>query len=85
MAAGAPTIVARTGGLAEIVEGTGAGLLFSPGSAEELATAIERVLTDPATAAGLTNTAEKLLVDHYSWDAIAASTVAVYDKALQRG
>ena len=39
MAAGAPTIVARTGGLAEIVEGTGAGLLFEPGNHVELAAA----------------------------------------------
>ncbi len=30
MAAGAPTIVARTGGLAEIVDGTDAGLVFEP-------------------------------------------------------
>ena len=34
MAAGAPAVVARTGGLAEIVEGTGAGLLFEPGNAD---------------------------------------------------
>ena len=39
MAAGAPTVVARTGGLAEIVEGTGAGLLFDPGNPDELAIA----------------------------------------------
>ena len=32
MAAGAPVVVARTGGLAEIVEGTDAGLLFEPGN-----------------------------------------------------
>jgi len=82
MAAGAPTIVARTGGLAEIVEGTGAGLLFEPGSAGELADAIERVLTDPASATSLTTTAARLLVEHYSWDAIAASTIAVYEEAL---
>jgi glycosyltransferase involved in cell wall biosynthesis len=42
MAAGAPTIVARTGGLAEIVEGTDAGLLFEPGNHHDLADRIER-------------------------------------------
>lgn len=82
MAAGAPTIVARTGGLAEIVDGTGAGLLFEPGSAGELADAIELVLTDTATASGLTQTAAQLLREHYSWDAIAASTVAVYERTV---
>ena len=83
MAAGAPTIVARTGGLAEILDGTGAGLLFEPGSAEELAASIELVLTDATTAAALTDTAAQLLAEHYSWDAIAASTVAVYEQSLR--
>ena len=83
MAAGAPTIVARTGGLAEILDGTGAGLLFEPGSAEELASAIEKVLTDPAAAAALTSASADLLGEHYSWDAIAVSTLAVYAQALR--
>jgi hypothetical protein len=83
MAAGAPTIVARTGGLAEILDGTGAGLLFEPGSAEELASAIEKVLTDPGAAAALASAAADLLGEHYSWDAIAVSTLAVYAQALR--
>ena len=83
MAAGAPTIVARTGGLAEILDGTGAGLLFEPGSAEELASAIEKVLTDPGAAAALTSAAADLLGEHYSWYAIAVSTLAVYAQALR--
>jgi glycogen(starch) synthase len=83
MAAGAPTIVARTGGLAEILDGTGAGMLFEPGSAEELASAIEQVLTRPTVARSLASTAASLLAEHYSWDAIATSTVAVYAQALR--
>ena len=81
MAAGAPTIVARTGGLAEIVEGTGAGLLFEPGNHHDLAHRIESVLTDPALASSMTSTAATLIAEHYTWDAIAASTVQVYDHA----
>lgn len=81
MAAGAPTIVARTGGLAEIVEGTGAGLLFEPGNHHDLAMRIESVLTDPALAASMTDTAGALIADRYTWDAIAAATVRVYEIA----
>jgi glycogen(starch) synthase len=81
MAAGAPTIVARTGGLAEIVEGTGAGLLFEPGSRDQLAALIEQVLSEPAVAAGLAARATTLLRERYSWDAIAASTIEVYERA----
>ena len=39
LAGGAPLVVARTGGLAELIDGTGAGLLFEPGNAAELARA----------------------------------------------
>ena len=46
LAGGAPLIAARTGGLAELIDGTGAGLLFEPGNADELAACIERVLAD---------------------------------------
>ena len=53
MAAGAPTIVARTGGLAEIVEGTGAGVLFEPGNHIALANCIADVLSHPEVADGM--------------------------------
>jgi glycogen(starch) synthase len=82
MAAGAPTIVARTGGLAEIVEGTGAGVLFEPGNHHELADRIEDVLADPGAAAHLRDAAADLLRRTYTWDAIAVSTAMVYQRAL---
>lgn len=81
MAAGAPTIVARTGGLAEIVDGTDAGLLFEPGNAHELADRIAEVLADPTLAERLRGNAATLLRSTYTWDAIAASTVDVYRRA----
>jgi glycogen(starch) synthase len=81
MAAGAPVVVARTGGLAEIVAGTGAGQLFEPGSAHDLAAAIERVLSDPEAAEHMRTEAAALLRRTYSWDAVAAATLRVYDAA----
>ncbi len=81
MAAGAPTIVARTGGLAEIVEGTAAGVLFEPGNHHELADRIAEVLADPLGAEELRVNAASLLRRTYSWDAIAAATVEVYRTA----
>jgi glycogen(starch) synthase len=82
MAAGAPTIVARTGGLAEIVEGTGAGVLFEPGNHHELADRIAEVVADPIDAARLSVTADALLRSTYTWDAVARSTLDVYLTAL---
>jgi glycosyltransferase involved in cell wall biosynthesis len=81
MAAGAPTIVARTGGLAEIVEGTGAGVLFEPGNHVALANCIADVLTHPEVADGMRTKAASLLAGRYTWDAIAATTLGVYTKA----
>lgn len=78
LAGGAPLVVARTGGLAELVEGTGAGLLFEPGNAAELAGCIELVLTDDDMAAEMRSNAATLLADRYSWTAIAEATTAVY-------
>lgn len=83
MAAGAPTIVARTGGLAEIVEGTGAGLLFEPGNHHDLSDRIHQVLTDAKVATAMRKKAAKLITDHYTWEAIAASTIGVYEVACR--
>ncbi len=83
MAAGAPTVVARTGGLAEIVGGTDAGMLFEPGNLHELADRIEEVWVDPAAAARLRDNAADLLRRTYTWDAIAVATLDVYRTALR--
>lgn len=82
LAAGAPVIAADTGGLHEILAGTGAALLFEPGNDVELAAAIERVLTDTELAASLTANARELVSDTYSWSAVAARTVETYDDVI---
>jgi glycogen synthase len=78
LAGGAPLVVARTGGLAELVEDTGAGLLFEPGNAAELASCIELVLSDETLAAEMRKQGAELLADRYSWQAIAGATASVY-------
>lgn len=45
---GLPVVLPRHGAFPQLVESTGGGLLSDPGSAEDLATALERLLTDPA-------------------------------------
>jgi glycogen(starch) synthase len=82
LAGGAPLIVADTGGLAELVGGTGSALLFEPGNAADLADCIERVLTDDRLADDLVERGRELLRASYSWDAIATRTLGVYAEAL---
>ena len=78
LAGGAPLVVARTGGLAELLDGTGAGLLFEPGNAAELAMCVETVLTDRELAEDMRRQGAALLADRYSWRAIAGATASVY-------
>jgi glycogen(starch) synthase len=82
LAGGAPLIVADTGGLAELVGGTGSALMFEPGNADQLADCIERVLTDQPLADELVHRGHELLEATYSWDAIATRTVGVYAAAI---
>lgn len=82
LAGGAPLIVADTGGLAELVSGTGAAQLFEPGNATDLADCIERVLTDDGLADSMVATGHELLQASYSWDAIGARTIEVYRNAI---
>ena len=61
-----------------MIDGTGAGMLFEPGNADELATCIEMVLTDAELAESMRGRAAELLSARYSWAAIARATAAVY-------
>jgi glycogen(starch) synthase len=81
LAAGAPLVVARTGGLAELIAGTDAGVTFEPGNPDDLADVIERVLTDDDLAERLVASARELVERKYAWDAIAGATADVYDDA----
>jgi glycogen synthase len=80
MAAGAPMVVARTGGLAEIIDGSGAGLLFEPGNPHDLADRVAEVLHQPQLADELRRNAESLLQRTYTWDAIADATARLYPR-----
>ena len=82
LAAGAPLIVARTGGLAELIDGTDAGLTFEPGNPDDLAHIVEMVLHDSVLAQQLTTNAHRLIEQKYAWNAVAVSVVQVYEAAI---
>ena len=82
LAAGSPLIVARTGGLAELIAGTDAGLTFEPGNPDDLAHCVEMVLRNPPLAEQLTRSARELILQRYAWDAIAATTAQVYETSV---
>ena len=85
LAAGAPLIVARTGGLAELVADTDAGVTFEPGNPDDLADAIEQVLTNSELATLLVANARDLVERKYAWTAIARSTSDLYAEVVATG
>jgi glycosyltransferase involved in cell wall biosynthesis len=76
MACGTPVVVAATLDAPEFV--SDAGLLVTPGDAEELASGIERILAEPALRQELSTKAISRAAQ-YSWAATAAKTRAVCD------
>jgi glycosyltransferase involved in cell wall biosynthesis len=80
MRAGAPIIVTRTGGLQEIVEHERTGLLVAPGSAEELAGAMQRLLDDRELSRRLA-AAARVESHRYGAAKTAAAAYAVYREA----
>lgn len=82
MSFGLPTIVGRTGGLAEIVDHGNNGLLVEPGNAGDLAGNINLVLQDPSFAARLGEGGLKTC-HQYSWDRIASGTASLYEQVLE--
>ncbi len=82
LAAGAPLIVAHTGGLAELVEGTDAGITFEPGNPDDLARQITAVLESPALAASLRAAAAQLIARRHAWPDVAATTAALYHQVI---
>lgn len=82
MSAGAPLVAANTGGLAEVLGGTDAGLLFPPGDAQALADATTHMISDSVYAQRCVQAAYDLVSSTYSWHAIAAETVRIYRQAM---
>jgi len=82
LAFGKPTVLTDVGGFRELVEEHGAARLVPPGDAGALSTAIGELLADPAELADLAARARAAATGPYSWDAVAARTIAVYDEVL---
>lgn len=81
-AAGVPRVVSQVGGLAELVSTGRSGLTVPPGDVAATAAAISMLLDDPTQARRLAMTARRELPRRFSWQAVAAATVDVYQSVL---
>ncbi|MET8042781.1 glycosyltransferase family 4 protein, partial [Micromonospora sp. NPDC005215] len=80
-AAGAPLAVARTGGLAEIVESGVTGVTFPHSDPDALASAVGQLLDDEVFARRVARRARTMVGEQYGWTTIAARTAASYAAA----
>ncbi|MFE9655684.1 glycosyltransferase family 4 protein [Micromonospora sp. NPDC006431] len=80
-AAGAPLAVARTGGLAEIVEPGITGLTFPHSDPDALAGAVDRLLGDEVFARRVARRARTMVAERYGWATVAARTAGSYAAA----
>ncbi|MCW3819180.1 glycosyltransferase family 4 protein [Micromonospora sp. DR5-3] len=80
-AAGAPLAVARTGGLAEIVEPGVTGVTFPHSDPDALAGAVDRLLGDEVFARRVAHRARTMVTERYGWATVAARTAGSYAAA----
>jgi glycosyltransferase involved in cell wall biosynthesis len=77
LASGRAVVASRVGQVAAIMRHEIDGLLCPPGDAAPLAAALERLHNDPALRARLGAAARANAVEHHSWDARAATIIAL--------
>ena len=80
-AARTPLVVARTGGLADLVSDGVAADSFAAGDSAALAAAVARVLADPDRAQRAVRRAGRVIRRDYTWTAVAAHTADAYARA----
>lgn len=82
MASGTPLVASRAGALPEVT-GTCAELV-EPGDAAALTESLDRLLRDPDRLRHMGNAGRRRALDVFSWPAVGAQTVAVYEQAIER-
>jgi starch synthase len=78
MGCGTAVVASRTGGIPEVVADGETGLLVPPGDDEQLAAALNALLSDPDRARAMGQAGRKRAVAEFGWPAIAAQTAALY-------
>jgi len=85
MASGTPVVASRAGALPEVLGTDGACAdLVAPGDVGELTAALGRMLGSAQRRERLGSAGRRRAVEEFSWDAVAARTVRVYEQAIGR-
>ena len=85
MASGTPIVASRAGALPEVVGVDGeCARLVTPGDVDDLTTVLGELLDSPLELRRLGAAGRRRAVDVFSWESVAAQTVAVYEMARRR-
>lgn len=82
MAAGCPVVVAEVGGLREVVRHSKTGITVYPDDVQSVAWGVMNTLRNPALADSRAIEAQQVVRREFSWNAIAARTIDVYQRVL---
>jgi len=82
MASGRPVIASRVGGLEDVVIDGETGILVEPGSEDQLAEAIETLLSDESYRRKLGASARRVAEERYSWNVVLDRILEVYNYVL---
>ena len=82
IASGLPVIASRTVGIIDIIEDNTTGLLVTPGSVEQLAHAISRLIQNPPLAQQLSHAAQQKAQRLFSLESILQNYSELYTKFI---
>lgn len=85
MASGTPIVASRAGALPEVLGADGdCADLMTPGDVAELSRTLGDLLDSPLRRRQMGAAGRRRAVEVFSWEAVAAQTVAVYEQAIRR-
>jgi len=84
MAAGKPVVASSVGGVPDILEGGGVGIMVTPGDPRALAAALENLASDRGTAMEMGERARQAVAAKYSVERMARRYVDVYRETIRR-
>src|SRR5689334_1521340 len=82
LAFGKPLVMSAVGGFPEVAA-SGAGRLVTPGDSESLASMLDELAGDANERERLAAAARAAAAGPYSWDAVAAQTLTLYEELLE--
>ncbi len=83
-AAGTPVVAPRQGAFPELAEETGAGTLYTPGNASDLAEALRALISEPCLVAEMGRRGWQALREHYDDMLMARRTIELYRGVLRK-